>query len=194
MIANSPVCFTEKRDHAERLAGLYLQRRHRGATVWEGMGMQMQIVNLAAQPLFALRVCGPFEQTLAAGFEDLMAWAARHGLRGVWLALYYDNPREVAPDALRADVALATTAQVALPEDGGAPGVRRDTLAGGEYALVQVQVTDNDFATPWIALFDRVLPASGYRPAGGPCFERYLNDGRESGVWLLELGVPVTKA
>ncbi|ARD40715.1 DNA gyrase inhibitor [Edwardsiella ictaluri] len=154
--------------------------------------MQVRIVSLAAQPLFVLRVQGPFAQSLGPGFERLMAWSARHGLRGQWMALYYDNPREVAPDALRADVAL-TTASVTLLSDGEAYGIRRGALAGGLYALAQVRVTDNDFATPWIALFDQALPACGYRPDGGPCFERYLSDGRGSGEWLLELGVPVRK-
>ncbi|WP_370550308.1 hypothetical protein NMD65_11560 [Edwardsiella tarda] len=31
-------------------------------------------------------------------------------------------------------------------------------------------------------------------PERGPCFERYLNDGRLTGEWQLELGVPVVKA
>ncbi|EPC5194184.1 GyrI-like domain-containing protein [Edwardsiella piscicida] len=155
--------------------------------------MQVKIESLAAQPLFALRVQGPFAQSLGPGFERLMAWSTRHGLQGQWMALYYDNPREVAPEALRADVAL-TTATTALPSDGEASGIRWDTLVGGLYALAQVRVIDNDFATPWVALFDQALPASGYRPDGGPCFERYLSDGRASGEWLLELGVPVRKS
>ncbi|MEG2829760.1 MAG: DNA gyrase inhibitor, partial [Edwardsiella sp. (in: enterobacteria)] len=54
--------------------------------------MQVKIVSLAAQPLFALRVQGPFAQSLGPGFERLMAWSTRHSLQGQWMALYYDNP------------------------------------------------------------------------------------------------------
>lgn len=155
--------------------------------------MTLQIEMLAARPLFALRLVGPLEHTLPEGFTRLMAWAERHHLSGEWMAIYYDNPQQVAPEALRVDVALAAAPDVPLPADADDAGVRRLTLAAGQYALAAVQVTQHDFATPWMALFAEQLPASGYRPSGGGCFERYLNDGRLTGEWQLELGVPVVK-
>jgi AraC family transcriptional regulator len=37
------------------------------------------------------------------------------------------------------------------------------------------------------------LPESGYQPADGPCFERYLNDPAQhpEGKHIVEIGLPV---
>lgn len=78
-----------------------------------------------------------------------------------------------------------------LPENSEGVDIR--TLPGGTFAVVRVQVSDGDFARPWLAFF-RWLESSGYRKADAPCFDRYLNDGSASGVWDFEICVPVIKS
>ena len=60
--------------------------------------------------------------------------------------------------------------------------------------MAQAHVEDGDFGRPWMEFFNEVLPRSGYVPINAPCFEKYHNDGTESGIWDFEMCVPVQKA
>lgn len=148
--------------------------------------MQVEIVERDAQTLAYLRLTGPYAEVMPAGFQRLGAWAAAHQLGGGdWLALYYDDPDNTPPAALCSDVAVSVPAGTAVSD-----GIALQTLPAGLYACYRCQVIDNDFATPWYALYRDWLPNSGYQTAEGPCFEHYLNDGA-NGVWELNLYVAV---
>ncbi|MCD8547087.1 MAG: AraC family transcriptional regulator [Aeromonadaceae bacterium] len=149
--------------------------------------MDVTLVQRPSQLLAYIRVVGPYAQTMPAGFERLGRWSQERGLcDGDWLALYWDNPEQTPEEQLRADVALS------VPDGTQVGGeVQLQSLPAGTYACYRCRVTDGDFASPWQALFSQWLPDSGYQPAEGPCFEQYLNDGRESGIWELNIFTPV---
>ncbi len=153
--------------------------------IWS-LVMHVEIINRPPQTLAYLRLTGPYAAVMPDGFRRLGAWAAAHQLSGGdWLALYYDDPDKTPPAELCSDVAVSVPAGTAVSD-----GVALQTLPAGLYASYRCQVVDNDFATPWNALYRDWLPHSGYQPGNGPCFERYLNDG-EGGVWELELFTPL---
>lgn len=154
--------------------------------------MELKIETRAARTFAGIRKVGPLENTVHEGFNELMQWAVRHAItEGDWIAVYYDNPHEVPPEKMRVDTVLTVADDFILPPDSA--GLRLDQLAGGLYAVVRAHVTDGDFGKPWIAFFNDVLPGSGYAPNGEPCYEMYLNDGTESGVWDFDMCVPVMK-
>ncbi len=149
--------------------------------------MDVHVIDQEAKTLASIRVIGPYAETMPGGFERLMQWAApRNLLAGDWLALYWDNLHVTPADQLRADVALSVP--LGTPVAGE---VALQTLPAGLYASHRCRVENDDFATPWNALFSEWLPNSGYQLAEGPCFEQYLNNGREAGDWDLLICIPV---
>jgi DNA gyrase inhibitor GyrI len=81
-----------------------------------------------------------------------------------------------------------------LAADQTADGdIAEQTLPEGLYAICRVEIRDDEFAATWQAFCAGWLPSSGYRPAGGPSFERYLESRyqRGDGRWLLELCIPI---
>lgn len=155
--------------------------------------MELKIETRAVRTFAGIRKVGLLEKVVGEGFDQLMQWVDRHNITsGDWIAVYYDNPHEVAPDQMRVDTVLTVSADFVLPPDS--EGMRIDTIAGGLYAVVRAHITDGDFGAPWMAFFNEVLPGSGYVPTGEPCYEEYLNDGTQSGVWDFDMCVPVKKA
>ncbi|MEN5015015.1 DNA gyrase inhibitor SbmC [Erwinia sp. Eh17-17] len=153
--------------------------------------MQVEIRHLEARQVAAVRLTGPWHETAPQGFALLSAWVDRHQLTGDWMALYYDNPEVVPPEQLRIDTAISVPDDFILPADSEGMALR--PVPGGTYGVAQVTVTDGDFSTPWLAFFDQWLPTSGYRRAAGLCFDHYLNDGTESGIWTFLICVPLEK-
>ena len=149
--------------------------------------MDVQIIDREPQLVAYIRVIGPYNETMPDGFNRLMAWAEpRNLLAGDWLALYWDNPEITPPSELKADVALSVPA--GTPVEGE---VQLQTVPAGTYACYRCRVENDDFASPWNALFRDWLPSSGYQAAEGPCFEQYLNDGHRDGYWDLLIQTPI---
>lgn len=149
--------------------------------------MDVQIVTREALNLAYIRVIGPYAETMPGGFERLVQWAApRNLLAGEWFALYWDNPQVTPAEQLRTDVALSVPTGTEVAGE-----VALQTLPAGLYACHRCRVENDDFATPWLALFNEWLPNSGYQLAEGPCFDQYLNDGQEAGYWDLLICIPV---
>lgn len=154
--------------------------------------MKPEIVELPARTIAGYRLTGPWQDTAPVGFARLSQWTRENNIHtGDWLAVYYDNPDVVAEEALRIDTSISVPDDFVLPENSEGVAIR--PLPGGTFAVVRVQVSDGDFARPWLAFF-RWLESSGYRKADAPCFDRYLNDGSASGVWDFEICVPVIKS
>ena len=149
--------------------------------------MQVNVIQRPSQQIAYLRVSGPYSETMPVGFARLEQWANASGhSNGDWLALYWDNPETTPEEQLRADVAVSVAPGSEVSGD-----VQLQTIPAGLYASHRCRVENGDFATPWNALFCEWLPHSGYQPAEGPCFEHYLNDGRTSGIWELEIYTPI---
>jgi len=149
--------------------------------------MDVQVINRPAQEIAYIRVIGPYAEVMPDGFSRLEKWAIAAGqTQGDWLALYWNCPDQTPANQLQSDVAVSIAAGVEVSGD-----VQKQTIPAGLYATYRCRVEHNDFATPWNALYKQWLPQSDYQPADGPCFEQYLNDGRESGVWELVLFAPL---
>lgn len=153
--------------------------------------MRVEIQQLPAGQIAAFSLRGPWNVTVPQGFALLTDWVSRNRLKGEWLAVYHDNPQEVPAERLRVDTGIGVPAGFTLPQDS--EGVTLKAIPSARYAVAQVKVSDGDFARPWNEFFDDWLPASGYRRASGPCFDRYLNDGSQSGVWDMLICIPVER-
>lgn len=154
--------------------------------------MTLTIEYKPAEKAVGLRVIGPYALSVPLGCQQLMAWQQQSGVPlGKWLVLYWDDPNKVEPESLRADVVFTVADDFVLP--AGSEKLLVQILPAGEYAVYRVQIADGDFATPWRNFYHEVLPASGYQPAEGVCYEHYLNDSVADGYYDLEICQSVSK-
>ncbi|MBS0847983.1 DNA gyrase inhibitor SbmC [Citrobacter sp. JGM124] len=149
------------------------------------------VKQVAARNLVGFHWIGPWEETVPRGFESLSRWTRDHQLQGEKLAVYYDDPDQVPADRLRCDTAIAVGDNFVLP--AGSEGARLITLPGGLYAVGLAEIENNAFFEAWEQLFDQVEADARYRLTGKPCYERYLHEGEQSGIWVLEMLIPVTQ-
>lgn len=151
------------------------------------------VQQVAARKVVGFHWVGPWEQTVPLGFEQLSAWVKKHHLEGDWLAVYHDDPDGVPADQLRCDTVISVSDDFILPANGD-ESVRLMTLAGGLYAIGLATVENNAFFAAWENVYHQLEADGRYRLTGKPCYERYLNDGSESGVWEVEMLIPVILA
>ncbi|AEF46201.1 transcription activator effector binding protein [Serratia sp. AS12] len=155
--------------------------------------MAIRIEDRAAEQVVGLRVVGPYPQTIPLGLERLMAWRQQQDVEpGKWLVLYWDDPAEVAPERLRADVVFTVASDFTLPTPGS-EGFALQTLPAGLYGIYHVRITDGDFERAWSDFYQKELPASGYQPTEGVCYEHYLNDCEADGYFDLDIYQSVKK-
>lgn len=121
----------------------------------------------------AIRHIGPY-QTLGATFEKLRNWAKARGLNLAGrrsIALYYDDPKAVAPSKLRSD------ACVEVPNDmRGGSGAEILSVAGGRYAITRHQGPYIELDQAYQRVFGDWFPGSGEEPGDAPCYDDYVND------------------
>lgn len=152
--------------------------------------MEFKIEQAPERKVAGFHMIGPWEQTVHQGFEQLAMWVKSQKITGTeWLAVYYDNPDAVPPEKLRCDTVLRVPNDFVVPENS--EGVILTSIEGGQYAVGRAHVDNNDFAKVWETFFDAVERDERYRITGKPCFEHYLNDGSESGVWEIDMYIPV---
>ncbi|AHB69854.1 DNA gyrase inhibitor [Cronobacter malonaticus] len=155
-----------------------------------GVNMDYTIEHVLTRKIAGFHLVGPWEKTVPQGFEQLSLWVDNFHIQPqAWLAVYYDNPQQVAPEKLRADTVVEVPADFTLPENS--VGVILTDLPGGQYAVARARVEDNDFGTPWLAFFTRLHQDVRYQMAARPCFEIYLNDGKREGYWEIDMYIPV---
>ncbi|MCT4714030.1 DNA gyrase inhibitor SbmC [Enterobacteriaceae bacterium H18W14] len=152
--------------------------------------MEFKIQQVPERKVAGFHMVGPWEKTVHQGFEQLALWVKSQKITGSeWLAVYYDNPDEVPAEKLRCDTVLSVPEDFVVPENS--EGVITTRIEAGLYAVARARVDDNDFAKPWNQFFDSLAAGESYQLTGKPCFEQYLNDGSESGVWDIDMYVPV---
>ncbi len=152
--------------------------------------MEFKIQQITEYKVAGFHMVGPWERTVHQGFEQLALWVKSHHITGSeWLAIYYDNPDEVPAEKLRCDTVLRVPDDFVVPETS--EGVIATRIEGGEYAVARTRVDDNDFARPWMEFFGSLMADERYQMTSKPCFEHYLNDGSESGVWEIDMYIPV---
>ncbi|ERK07394.1 DNA gyrase inhibitory protein [Pantoea sp. AS-PWVM4] len=150
--------------------------------------MKTSVVERPAQHWVGYHLQGPWQETVPQGFAQLKVWAARHGLSGEWMAIYYGNPQELPPEELRVETVLTVPADYALAAGGD---IQHGTLAGGHYFHTCTEVLNNDFFAAWNEFFAQLQARSDWQVDNRPCYEHYLSDGSQSGNWLLNMYIPV---
>ncbi|WP_205067311.1 GyrI-like domain-containing protein [Pantoea coffeiphila] len=153
--------------------------------------MRVEIQELPASQMAGYRLEGAWEMTVPQGFSRLSEWVNRNRLKGEWLAVYHGNPQQMSVDQLKVDTGISVSTEFILPLDS--EGVQLRPIPAARYAVSHVQVRDGDFTKPWRKFFDDWLPGSGYQQAEGPCYDRYLNDGSETGIWEFLICAPIEK-
>lgn len=154
--------------------------------------MKYQIEHYPGSSVVGFHKVGPWELTVQEGFEQLAAWVKRQDIHsGQWMAIYYDDPQVIPPEKLRCDTVITVARSFQLPEPDS--GVIKTTVAAGEYAVARARVDDENFAKPWMQFFASLQDEQTWQPTGKPCFEHYLNDGSECGVWEFDMYVPVER-
>ena len=123
-------------------------------------------------------------------FDDLVRWAKPRGfdLLDRYIGIPWDDSDVTAEDKCRFD------ACVVVPGDGRLDGgINSQMIPPGRYAIQRCAVVANDFDLPWTRLMRDWLPGSGFQPADGPRFEKYLTDGSRDpeGRWQMETFLPV---
>jgi DNA gyrase inhibitor len=155
--------------------------------------MTIRIEDKLAEKVVGVRVVGPYPQTIPQGCKRLMAWQQQQGVPiGKWLVLYWDDPSEVAPEQLRADVVFTVPDDFVLPTTAS-EGFAVQMLPAGLYGVYNVRITDGDFGKAWTDFYQRELPASGYKPMAGVSYEHYLNDCEADGYFDLDIYQTVQK-
>ena len=125
-----------------------------------------------------------------AAFDELVRWAKPRGLDLLerYLGIPWDDADVTDDDKCRFDACLVVPGDVRL--EGG---LNFQLIPQARYAVHLCEVTANDSDLPWTRLMRDWLPGSGFQPADGPRFERYLNDGSldPEGHWQMEICLPV---
>jgi AraC family transcriptional regulator len=131
------------------------------------------------QPVTVLyaRSMGPYQGASSAAWCLIAEWLERHQARGrvkQAFGLFRDNPRLTAPEIVRYDACVPIT--IGLDEEPEA-GIRRQTLAGGAYA-VHTHVGSYEQAGELLShLHSEVLPKRALSvDYDRPFMAIYLND------------------
>jgi len=111
---------------------------------------------------------------IGATFDRLFMLAANRGLlrEGARsFGVYFDDPEQVAKEALRAaaGVEVGSGTEIAEP-------LQRLALPAGRCAVLEHVGPYSELDTAYAWLFGGWLPASGEQPGDFPVFEEYLND------------------
>ncbi len=139
--------------------------------------MEARIEHLDDIHVVALRHQGPYYQ-IGEKFGQLSQWAGRHQVpMNMGVAIYYDNPDEVAAYDLRSEACMMVGNGFALPETDGLD-LRILTIQGGDHAMFTHMGPYDGIGDAWAMFFGQALPKLGRECAEGPTFEIYRNDCR----------------
>ena len=140
--------------------------------------------------VMSLAFTGPYEQA-PERLHDLMAWLLRvgHPYSGAPIALFFDDPRTVPVEELRAEICLPIA-----EECDGFEGIVRKELPGGLMATLRVE----GIVADWSGLYEQIfqwMGENGHAAAPGlPCREAYVRCPgvhEEADVAITEILVPI---
>ncbi len=138
---------------------------------------QPRIEDLPELEVAYVRHIGPYKadpQLFSRLIGQLMRWAGPRGLLGrgsPLMVFYHDHPDLTEERNLRISVAIEVPAET--PVDGE---IGKMTVPAGRWGVVRFELLPDEYQQAWDWVMGEWLPASGYQPDDGPCFERYLND------------------
>ncbi|HMQ95032.1 MAG TPA: GyrI-like domain-containing protein [Amaricoccus sp.] len=153
---------------------------------------QVEIVKRPARRVVGLEHRGAYD-AIGGTFERLGPAIEAMGLRPEaieLLAVYFDDPGEVAEADLRAVAGIAVRKGLALPE-----GFAEAKLASGQHAVLTLAGPYDGLPAAWAWLYREWLPASEFEARKAAPFEVYRNTPGEVAPSELrtEICVPVAK-
>jgi AraC family transcriptional regulator len=157
----------------------------------EDIAIHVEVRDLPALRVAYRRHFGSYNDPgVQQAFDELRRWAEPRGLYDPenCLGIPWDDHDITPEEHCRFDAC-----QIVDAEDRVDAGVGQQTIPAGRYAVYCCEVVQDDFDSPWTDLMQNWLPISGYQPADGPRFERYLTDGSQDadGRWQIEICLPV---
>jgi len=109
-------------------------------------------------------------------FGTLCGWAGERQLirpETIFLSAYYEDPDTTPPEELRVDVCMTIPPGIDIPVDGE---IRRQTLPGGRYAVMQAELTGpEEYGPAWYAMTGWIAENSLEIDMSRPGYEIYLN-------------------
>jgi AraC family transcriptional regulator len=150
----------------------------------------VDILNFPARPLLAIAHQGPYPE-VGRAFEKLSAVIGTRDLFGQvvqMVAVYYDDPSETDPKALRSHAAFEVSGPLAAD-----PPLEALTLPAGRHAVLHFKGPYAGLPAAYDQLYGTWLPASGEVPSDHPSFEIYLNSPMDTAPedLLTEICVPL---
>ena len=142
------------------------------------MKFQAEVKELPERFVACIRHVGPYPEICKA-IEKIFQWAGPKGLiqfpKTEVLAVYHDNPEEVAAVELRSDACLT------VPEGTIADGdVKTMKIPGGTFAVAHVEIDQSEYGEAWDKLIGEWIPENGATPdTSRLCYELYLNNPEE---------------
>jgi AraC family transcriptional regulator len=151
---------------------------------------QVEIRRRAPARLAVVAHRGPYIE-IGRAFQTLYATLGARGLMRPdmgMIALYYDDPAVIAPEALRADAGVTVG-----PDFTATEPLRVLDVAGGDHAVLLHKGPYERMAPAYQWLFGEWIPASGREVADAPAFEVYLNTAADAAPpdLLTEICVPL---
>ncbi|MGB1033790.1 MAG: AraC family transcriptional regulator [Primorskyibacter sp.] len=139
----------------------------------EALPMQtVTIETLKARHLAAMTHIGPYND-IGKTYEQL---GAVLGARGLWprvrgmVAVYYDDPSSVAPEALRSHAGAEIDADFPVPED-----LQEVILPAGRHAVLVFKGPYSGLQQAYDYVYGPWLAGSGETPGAAASYEVYLN-------------------
>lgn len=159
---------------------------------------EAKVVNRPETTVAYIRHIGPYagDTELFKGlFTRLYQWAKPRGLtdmehpeKCVEIIIYHDDPAVTEPEKLR------VSACITVPADTEVSGeVGKLNIPAGDYVEARFLMGPEDFEEAWGWVCGTWLPASGYQPGNGMCFEEYdyNPDTEKEGKFDVKICVPV---
>lgn len=153
---------------------------------------EVKVNTLEEMTVAYVRYIGPYagnEKLFEGLFGKIYAWTASRGLvkeDSKSVVIYHDDPAITDPANLRTSVGFIVPPDT---ETGGEIG--KLTIPEGKYAMGRFVVNGKEFGDAWQYMCGVWLPASGYQPEEGYCFEMYGDCSQTPGIFDATICIPV---
>jgi len=139
------------------------------------INMEARVETLEEIVVVALRHIGPYHH-IGQSFGQLAGWVQSSGIpMGRGIAIYHDNPDEVAGQNLRSDACIEVAPDFALPDTNGLD-IRIEKISAGTYGVMTHKGSYEGLGDAWARFMGNALPQLGRALDATPPFEIYLND------------------
>ena len=150
-----------------------------------------EVKNLEPIKTIALSHIGDYSE-IGSAFEKLAAWAAANNL---WAStpkmagVYHDNPMDIPAEKLRSEACLEDLSGIDPGE-----GMKRYTISGGRYFVMQVEVTMAEYGEAWCKVYAAVSE-KGYEFDVRDQYELYVSCAGDTqnanAPWIVDLCIPI---